>query len=174
MKAMPSTLGPRDKRLHQADTMPAALRACVHEYGLAIVTACLKHGVSEPAAIHELVKEIWMGARQTSQRRAPSSTLDWYFSQAGLDISTPTLLRLLKNQNLIICPHMATRQMIDASMATVANFNAKVTKHEKHKLRLDAALEVGARYLLRLAPTQNRSMDAATLSPPERNSPGES
>lgn len=150
MTASAKVLGPRDKRLHEADTMSPEMRACVHEYGLPIVLACKKAGVTEPKRIHELVREIWAGAREHSQRRSPASTLEWYFMQAGIDLNASTLLRLLKNQNLIIVPDMATRPMIEASMATVAKHNLKVTKREKHYMRLNAALAEGAKHLLRL------------------------
>lgn len=152
----------RAKALDDADRLPRELRQCVHEYGLPIVVVCIKHGVKTAPAIHELVREIWTGARETSsQPRAPSSTLDWYFSQAGIGINTATLLRLLDNQSLCVVPKMATRGMIEASMGTVADFNLKITKKEKHKRRLDAALEVGAKHLLRLLPGRFRGDNPA-------------
>lgn len=152
----------RTKALDDTDQLPAELRSLVHEYGLAIVRVCLKHGITRPNVIHELVREIWTGARQTSQPRAPSSTLDWYFTQVGADINTATLLRLLSNQNLIIVPRSPTVRMIEASMTTIANFDQKVTKQQKHKLRLEAALLAGSKHLLRLAATKHRWAETAT------------
>jgi hypothetical protein len=144
----------RDKALEETDRLPADLRECVHEYGLPIVTVLMKHGIRRGAVIREIVREIWAGARQTSQRRAPSSTLDWYFVQAGIDLNTPTLLRLLEDQSLIIVPKNATIQMIEASMDTVSKHDMVITKRQKHKLRLDAALEAGSKHLRRLRPAQ--------------------
>jgi hypothetical protein len=144
----------RDKALDETDRLPAELRECVHEYGLPIVTVLLKHGITRASTIREIVREIWAGARQTSQRRAPSSTLDWYFTQAGVDLNTATLLRLLADQSLIIVPKNATIQMVEASMSTVSGHNLVITKRQKHKLRLDAALEAGSKHLLRLKPAQ--------------------
>jgi hypothetical protein len=146
----------RDKALEETDRMPAHLRECVHEYGLPIVSVLMKHGITRASAIREIVREIWAGARQTSQRRAPSSTLDWYFVQAGVDMNTSTLLRLLSDQSLIIVPKNATVQMVEASMDTVSGHNLVITKRQKHKLRLDAALDAGSKHLLRLRPAQFR------------------
>ena len=137
-----------------AKLLPPELRACVHEYGLSIVRVCMKHGIRRAPVIRELVREIWAGARNASQPRAPSSTLDWYFSQAGLDINVQTLIRLLEDQSLAIIPKMATREMIAVSMTTVAAYDLRITKQEKHKRRLDAALAVGAKHLLKLKPTR--------------------
>lgn len=155
--------GPRNKALDEVDRLPPDLRACAHEYGLPIVTVCMKHGVKKASAIHELVREIWTGARQTSQRRVPSSTLDWYFSQAGLDMNTATLLRLLDNQSLIIIPKFATREMIEASIKTIANFDLRLTKHEKHRMRLNAALIAGANHLLKWHQTKPERRLAETI-----------
>lgn len=144
----------RDRALDLTDQMPAHLRECVHEYGLPIVTVLMKHGITRSSAIREIVREIWAGARQTSQRRAPSSTLDWYFAQAGIELNTATLLRLLADQSLIIVPKNATVQMVEASLSTVCNHDMVITKRQKHKLRLDAALDAGSKHLLRLRPAQ--------------------
>jgi hypothetical protein len=144
----------RDKALEETDRLPADLRECVHEYGLPIVAVLMKHGIKRGAHIREVVREVWAGARQTSQRRAPSSTLDWYFAQTGIDLNTRTLLRLLEDQSLVIVPKNATIQMVEASMATVCNHDMILTKKQKHKLRLDAALDAGSKHLLRLKPAQ--------------------
>jgi hypothetical protein len=125
--------------------MPADLRACVHEYGFAIVTACLKHKVSKPAAIRELVREIWTGARQPKQTGGAESTLDWLLIQNDAGISAKTLLRVLADASLVVVPANPNAAMIDASMQTVSGFNMKVTKREKHRLRLQAAINVLAK-----------------------------
>lgn len=143
----------RDRALEETDRLPADLRECVHEYGLPIVTVLMKHGIRRGAIVREIVREIWAGARQSSQRRAPSSTLDWYFVQSGIDLNTATLLRLLEDQSLVIVPKNASMQMVEASMRTVAGYDLRVTKQQKHKLRLDAALEAGSKHLLRLRPS---------------------
>lgn len=130
----------RERSFAQIEAMPLELRQCVYEYGLPIVTACLKHGVDRPTAIHELVREIWEGARQMNQRRVSGGTLDWILVQAGIDLNVLTLKRLLHNNNLAILSLEPTASMIEASMATVSGGGQIMTKREKHKRRLQAAL----------------------------------
>lgn len=138
--SMSSAVLRREHSFEITDNMPPQLRACVHEYGFAIVYVCLKHKISSPAAIHDLVREIWEGARQPSQRRAIAGTLDWVLLQAGAEINAARLRRVLLDNNLFIVPRNPTRRMLAASMATVSGFNQRVTKEEKHRLRLIAAI----------------------------------
>jgi hypothetical protein len=42
---------------------------------------------------------------------------------------------------MVIVPIDPTRAMIDASLSEVSGFNVRVTKEEKHRRRLKAALE---------------------------------
>lgn len=127
--------------------MSPALRQCVHEYGYAIVKACLCAGVSKPERIRQLVKEIWEGARQPQQRRKVGGSLDWLLVQVGAQITTAALVRVLKDNGLVVVPIEATRKMIDASLAECSQFKDRVTKEEKHRRRLRAALWAGADYL---------------------------
>ena len=55
----------RARRMDRIDNMPADLRACVHEYGLTIVDACLDSGVRRARAIHHLVRVIRSGSAQS-------------------------------------------------------------------------------------------------------------
>ncbi len=123
--------------------MPPKLRECVHAYGYAIVRACLDVKVSDPNRIHALVNSIWEGARQPAQRRERGGALEWLLIQAGAEISVATLMRVLANNDLAIVPLKPTNGMIDASMATVSNFDLRVTKTEKHRMRLKAAIAAG-------------------------------
>jgi len=120
--------------------MSSGLRECVHEFGLPIVTACLQFGVRNPAHIRQLVREVWAGARQHGQRSGVVGTLDWLLIQAGVPISGAGLRRLIGN-SMVIVPIDPTRAMIDASLSEVSGFNVRVTKEEKHRRRLKAALE---------------------------------
>lgn len=136
--------------LAETDGMPAELRACVHDYGSAIVRALLRHGVTKPAHIREVVREIWDGARQPSQRLGHGSRtinmLDWILMQQGRDLSARTLLRVLYDHSFIVLPLEPTPQMIEASVATIRNFDQRVTKTEKHRRRLRAAHDAGIRH----------------------------
>lgn len=135
------------RALAVTDNMPAALRECVHEYGYAIVQACLDAKVTEPRRIHQLVREIWAGARQPAQRREPLGTLDWILVQARAEINAAGLMRVLAHDHYAILPLCPCAPMIDASVAEVSGFNIRCTKREKHRRRLEAALKAGAAYL---------------------------
>lgn len=144
---MSDVIGARAEKVFDTiDNMPADLRQCVHEYGFAIVSSCIQAGVTRPAIIHQLVREIWEGARSSRQGRARSGMLDWLLLQAGAEINTIELCRVLKSSNLLILPVGPTKKMIDASLAEVSGFNQRVTKFEKHELRLKAALRAGESY----------------------------
>jgi hypothetical protein len=131
---------PRHRALETTDKLPPQLRSLVHEYGLPIITTCVKHGVTNPAKIRELVRDIWAGARQTQQNGSAHETLDWLLMQAGANISAKKLRRFLADNNLVICSAEPTRPMLNASMAEVSGHNFRCTREEKHRLRLRAAL----------------------------------
>lgn len=133
------------------EALPEHLRPLVHEYGLPIVQACLMAGVTRPNIIHQLVREIWEGARASRQNRQRSGVLDWLLVQAGAEITSPELARALKMNNLQIVPAVPTARMINASLAEVSGFNQRVTKTEKHRLRLAAALKAEENYFERLS-----------------------
>jgi len=136
-----------ERSFEDIEAMPPALRQCVHEYGYAIVQACLQCGVTNPNNIHQLVREIWDGARQPKQRRPRGGSLDWILIQAGAEISAATLVRVLAQNNLHIVPADPTTAMVEASKAEVSDFCERVTKTEKHRRRLRAAIKVGGKHL---------------------------
>lgn len=146
-----NTLTVREAKLvrsyEEVERMPRELRDCVHEYGYAIVNACLQAKVTDPRRIHQLVREIWDGARQPSQKRKPGGTVEWILTQAGAGISAATLIRVLDNDGLVIVPKCPSSEMIAASCAEVSGFTERMTKQEKHRRRLTAALRAGASYL---------------------------
>lgn len=136
------------KTFERLEQLSPQLRQCVHEYGLPIVEACLQAGVKDPRRIHNLVKEIWNGARQKGQRNtnrhkrcAVQDTLDWALIQSGSEMSAETFVRILWEHSLVIVPREPTLAMIEASKATVSNYDLKITKSDKHRLRLRAALD---------------------------------
>ena len=124
--------------LDVVDRMPGQLRACVHEYGLPVVSVLMKHGVKDPRHIREVAKEFWLGARQTGQKTGAMGSLDVILSQGP--VSSAMLNRFLADNNLVIVSVNPSRAMIDASMEAVSGFNVRVTKEEKHVRRLRAAL----------------------------------
>ena len=158
------------RALAKVDVMPPHLRECVHEYGYAIVHAMVAQGVTKPESIHYLVKEVWEGARQPTQRtgkkksggRARSPVLDkldWLLIQAGAGISAATLVRVLAGCDLFIVPSEPSPAMVEASM-DATNHMGVVSKAQKHRNRLRSALKA--------------SMGRFTRSPAPSLSAGES
>lgn len=137
------------RQLETVDRMPAHLRQCVHEYGYAVVEACLQAGVRDPRKIRNLVREIWAGARQPQQktsgnRSATMDHLDWVLIQASAEISAARLVRFLHDFNWTIVPLFPNKAMIKASLAEVNTFDERITKTDKHSRRLAAALRAGS------------------------------
>lgn len=131
------------KSIDTFDNMPAALREAAREFGLPIVLACAKFGITNPRHIAELVKEIWLGARQVGQRSDAVQSMDWLLLQSGAPVSARQLVRFLAENNIAVVKAEPTRAMIDASLAAVSGFNVRCTKDEKHIRRLRAALRAG-------------------------------
>lgn len=139
------------RALEATDNMSPELRACVHEFGFAIVHAFVTSGITTPRTIRRLVQECWMGARQPAQRnrvgRSHSpvlESLDWVMIQAGSEIGAKALLRVLWENNMVIVPREPSSVMVEASMKEVSGFNVRCTTIEKHKRRLRAAIAAQA------------------------------
>ena len=135
------------RSFERIDGMNPDLRKCVHEFGEAIVTACLESGVRDPRNIRSLVNVIWGGARQTIQKPPKLGALDWILIQAGAEINAKTLVRILRDHSHYLVPAFPTTAMINASMAEVSNFDIRCTKEEKHRRRLSAAIKAGVKHL---------------------------
>lgn len=145
------------RALDETDAMSPELRQCVHEFGYTIVKACLDQRVTEPRRIRHLVIEIWKGARQPHQRQrplrgagpAPSdllSQIDGVLKlHEGETMSAATLTRLLWQSGFVIVPTEPSGAMLAASMAEVSGFTERITKPEKHRRRLKAAIAASAR-----------------------------
>lgn len=130
----------RQRSLDRVDALPSELRSLVHDYGEPIVYALVKHGVTSPIAIREIVREVWTGPRQMSQRSGVKNAVDWLLFNSGANINSGTLRRLLADSCLYIVSANPTRAMLDASMSEVSGFNVRCTREEKHRRRLRAAI----------------------------------
>lgn len=135
--------GIRERALRTTDAMSSSMRECVHEFGLPIVQGCLDAGVSDPRRIRQLVATIWYGAREAGQSGGALNTVDWLLTQTGGIPNAKTLCRILHSSGYAIVPFEATREMLNASMNEVSGYNVRVSKEEKHRRRLRAALRVG-------------------------------
>lgn len=139
----------RDESLRQTDMMPGPLRECVHEFGFAIVDQCRMFGIKEPARIRQLVRTVWDGARSPVDR--PHSTggshtlghLDWLLIQAGAQLTAPQLIRLLWDHGMAVIPKEPSELMVQASIDETGKMGL-VSKKDKHRLRLRAAIRAAA------------------------------
>ena len=140
------------RALDEVDKMPPELRGCVHEFGFAIVDACVKSGISRPQRIRQLVYQIWQGARQPHQRSgvgkgagaAAEDYLDWVLLQAGANITAARLVRVLYDKGLVVIPHEPSDDMVVTSMMAIEGMGV-MTKRKKHSTRLRAAIRAGVR-----------------------------
>lgn len=128
----------RHRDLDMVDNFPPDLRECVHDFGLPIVRTLVKHGICKPSHIREIVREIWNGPRQDGQRNGTLGSVDFALARGG--VTLPMLRRMLEENNMAIVSCEPTRAMLDASMAAVSGYNVRVSKEEKHRRRLRAAL----------------------------------
>lgn len=112
----------RAARMDRLDGLPQDWRALVHEYGLSVVDALRQCGVAKAAHARHIVETVLN----------EMSPLRGSFSSQGE--------RGTMENHMVLVPCEPTDRMIDASMATVSNFNVAVSKREKHRLRLVAAL----------------------------------
>lgn len=74
------------KQFESVDGMGPSLKACVHEFGYTIVHAMLEAGVTKPNVIRNLVREVWLGARQPGEKlvaAAPSAAMSDAWSAAS-------------------------------------------------------------------------------------------
>jgi len=131
------------KSMDTFDGLSAPLREVARDFGLPIVLACARHGITNPRHIAELVKEIWLGARQGGQRSDAVQSMDWLLLQSGASTTGRQLIRFLAENNVAVVKAEPTRAMIDASLNAVSGFNVRCTKDEKHIRRLRAALRAG-------------------------------
>lgn len=152
----------RIQNMDAFDALPITLKQCVHEYGFPIVAILFKFGIKNPAHVHAIVREIWDGPRgfNTGSSRngqtGPSATVDFLLEKSGSDLHAATLARALWERGFAIVPRDPTIGMVEASKATVSNFDQVVTKSEKHKKRLRAAIE---QYVSAYWPSLFRSTD---------------
>lgn len=145
------------RALAETDAMPASLRACVHEYGFPIVSVLRQAGITNPNQIRSVVHTIWCGARSITATQRPGhggraqpsavlAHLDWLLLQNEAHITATTLIRVLASSRMVIVPLEPNHIMVDASIAATGQMGL-VSKEEKHRGRLRAALKAGAERL---------------------------
>jgi hypothetical protein len=122
-----SLSGRAARALEKTDEMPADLRGCVHEFGYAIVNACLIAG------------------RQPGQRGVGNgltrvaSVVDWMLANSGSSLSAKGFTRELLMNSMVIIPREPTSTGVEASIQAIRGMGL-LTKTEKHTIRLRDAI----------------------------------
>jgi hypothetical protein len=104
--------------------------------------------------IRRLVHVAWCGARGGANRSVRSdggaspvlSHIDWHLIQSGSGIDGRRLLTVLKGHGMLIVPLEPSRSMLDASLH-YTDTAGPLTKTSKHRGRLRAAIDAGAKSL---------------------------
>jgi hypothetical protein len=127
------------RRMARIDALSPEIRQLVHEEGLTVVGAFLDLGVTAPRHIRHLISTVRCGSNNGGmnplQREAAHRSL-------GIDDEVVTKL---KRAGLAVVPLEPTPRMIDASIALVRDHTEAMTKPEKHRRRLQAAILAAAR-----------------------------
>lgn len=110
-------------RMSYIDSLPKDVRELVHEHGFTVVKAFLDQKITKASAIRHLIDTVRTGS---------------------IDPGTGTGgVGMVGGRKMCVIPVEPTPAMIAASMATVANHDMLVSKEEKHRLRLRAAIKAG-------------------------------
>lgn len=134
----------RQFSLDRVDSMNTSHRELVHEFGLSIVNAFIKHGITSPVVIREIMREVWGGARQAGQRVGTLGSLDSLLINSGSSLTASGLQWFLADNHHFIVSSEPSRAMIEASMSEVSGFSTRCTKEEKHRRRLRAAIRASS------------------------------
>lgn len=110
-------------RMDRIDAMPPEIRALIHEHGLTMIQAFLDVGVAKANQIAHLIDRVKHGSTEVGDRNTSPKQTAFH----------------------VYVPVEPSAKMIEASMAEVSNFNMNVTKYEKHRLRLRAAIKAHQR-----------------------------
>lgn len=134
------------------DKMPRELKSCVHEFGLPIVNSLVCAGITKPSVIRQIVHEIWCGTRETWMQNGGGfhgmmAKLDAVLVHGNVPMNAATLARIMHSSGFVIVPATALACMVTASMETVTPEDGPMSKKEKHKRRIDAALTAARKFM---------------------------
>lgn len=130
--------------LLRTDSLPADVRAMVHEVGLPIVEAFLQVGVTEARHMRHIARLFWSAAHgQDNARVGARANLDVMLRQSGGAPHSAALARLMASMQLVIVASHPTPRMVQASIAETGR-HGLLSKEQKHHVRLAAAMKEGA------------------------------
>lgn len=126
----------RVNRMNEIDNLPADIRALVHEFNWTMINPFLKAGIRDARQIKHLIRCVVQGAASYN-----GSSLN---PIASLRLSTETTMELSLREDLVVCEINPSDQVVQASMDAVLPYvpgTPLLTKREKHRIRLRAALQ---------------------------------
>lgn len=144
----------RQRQAH-VDSLPADIRALVHDFGWGVVSAYLQAGVTKAKRIRHLIETTLDGSWEIRSRRLNTQVisraaerLNKCLSEFHLPANGQALVDSLRRNGAVIVCMQPTTAMVDASIHALHQpqyANAYVTKQEKHRIRLTAALRAAER-----------------------------
>jgi hypothetical protein len=126
----------RINRMSEIDRLPADIRALVHEFNWTMIKPFLEAGVRDARRIRHLIRCVVQGAASYN-----GSSLN---PVKSMRLSTEATMELALRDDLVACEINPSDQMVQASMDAVLPYvpgTPLLTKREKHRIRLRAALQ---------------------------------
>jgi hypothetical protein len=126
-------------RPDDVDSLPAPLRELAHEFGWSVVRAFLDHGVRSPAAIRHLIHTAWLGPREAANVRIGGrghrglQVLDQFLMRSGCAVNARALVRLFRQQGLVLMNRDPSPPMIETSGVRAERLRQAI-REEEHRL----------------------------------------
>lgn len=125
----------RVNRMNEIDNLPADIRELVHDFNWTMIKAFLDCGVRDARKIRHLIARVIEGAASYDGGNA---------NPLGLRLSTNTTLELALRPDVVACSINPDDRVVQASINAVLPYvpgTPLLTKREKHRIRLKAALQ---------------------------------
>lgn len=131
----------RVNRMNEIDRLPPAIRELIHEFNWKMINSFLQAGVTDARKIRHLIRCVMEGAATYGgghlQAKDPSQP-------PGLKLSNEATMELALRHDIVVCHINPLDQVVQASMDAVLPYvpgTPLLTKREKHRIRLKAALQ---------------------------------
>jgi hypothetical protein len=128
----------RINRMNEIDRLPPDIRALVHEFNWTMIKSFLDAGVRDARRIRHLIRNVMDGSAAYGGGNMPDQGVP------KLKLSTQTTMELALRDDLAVCHIDPLDQVVQASMDAVLPYvpgTPLLTKREKHRIRLKAALQ---------------------------------
>lgn len=125
----------RVNRMNEIDNLSPDIRALVHEFNWTMIHAFLQAGIRDARKIRHLISRVIEGAASYD-----GGNMD----KVGLKLSTNTTLELALRPDVVACYIDPDERVVQASMDAVLPYvpgTPVLTKRQKHRIRLRAALQ---------------------------------